>query len=693
MSRGPVNIEADSIAYDRDTDVYHAKGKVLISYDGGTLAADSVMLNKETNIAEAEGHVVLKSDSDTLEGDKVIFNTVSRTGVVYEGRMFAVKNHFYLKGGQIEKKGEATYHIKDASATTCDGDAPDWRLVGRELNVTIDGYGILKHGRFLVRDVPVLYIPCLPFPAKTTRQTGLLLPRMAYSRDKHGLDIEVPFFWAISKSTDATFYQRYMEKRGFMEGVEFRYVAGKDTFGTLYGDFLYDQKQAVEDAGGGVTRNWQSGQKRWSYYWNHETRFDPTFYARADIAKVSDSWYFRDFSSHNYYIEHHAQSDDRRFRKVSFLGNEALGSLSSGARIYKGWDLYNLTLLGRYTDDFTKSSNSATLQTYPELTFTGVRQPVFGTPLHWEMNASYDYYYRSQGQKGHLYDLQPVFSAPLFLGRYLRLTPEVGWKGTFWQREDHEAANDDGRRDERNLFTAGIGLATELSRIYDVGGTTIDRIKHTVKPEASYAYITDVDQARLPDYVAAVYGENALSYGVTNTFTARLKDKDGKVGYREFARVKLAQVFDIRESRRDKIHPADAKRPFGLVEMEVDLNPAPYFSFMLRDTLNVYSGDWIRRNYDVFLKDGRGDSASIGYHYEQNFVKEIDFSLKAVLTRSLDAQYILRRNELDNRTLESTYGLAYHKQCWGITLGYSESYNDRTFMFSISLTGLGRVGR
>jgi LPS-assembly protein len=690
-SQGPVDIEADSIAYDRDLNTYNAKGNVLITYDGGTLKGDSVILNKTTNVAEAEGHVVLKSASDTIEGDKVIFDTVAKTGIVYEGKMFVVKNHFYLKGSSIEKKGEATYNIKQATATTCDGEAPDWRLVGREINVTIDGYGILKNGRFLVKDIPILYIPCLPFPAKTTRQTGLLFPYLSYSQNKHGLDIEIPFFWAISENTDATFYQRYMSKRGFKEGIEFRYALGKGTFGTIYGDFLNDQKHVVEDLGGGLTRNWQSDQKRWSYYWNHETRINPTFYARADIAKVSDIWYFRDFSSQNYYLDHYAKKNDDRYKKVSFYGDEALGSLTSSARVFKGWDFYSLNLLGRYTDDFTKPSNASTLQTYPELTFTAARQSIFGTPLLWEMNTAYNYFYRSEGQKGHLYDLEPVFSLPISLGRYVQLTPEVGWKGTFWQREDHEATGDL-RGDERNVFTAGIGLSTELTRVYDVSGTKIDKIKHSIKPEVSYQYIADDNQGTLPDYVIPVSDKNALGYALTNTFTARIKDKDGKVSYREIARIKLAQAFDIKETRRETISPGDKKRPFSLMDLEVDVNPFSYVSLIVRNTLNVYSGDWIRANYDIALNDGRGDMMTVGYHYAQDFVKEIDLSLKAALTKSLDTQYIFRRNERDHRILESTVVLNYHKQCWGVTLGYSTSYNDHRFMLQISLTGLGKLG-
>ena len=38
------------------------------------------------------------------------------------------------------------------------------------------------------------------------------------------MDVEVPFFWAISEQADATFYERFMGKRGFMQGFELRYL-------------------------------------------------------------------------------------------------------------------------------------------------------------------------------------------------------------------------------------------------------------------------------------------------------------------------------------------------------------------------------------------------------------------------------------------------------------------------------------
>ena len=199
---------------------------------------------------------------------------------------------------------------------------------------------------------PSSICPISSSPPKQRARPASSSPRLAYSRDKNGLDIEIPFYWAVSDSSDATFSQRYLEKRGFKEGVEFRYAAGADSFGVFYGDFINDRKR-VTDGVGTMSRDWQDDRNRWSYYLNHETTFADGFSLRSDIRRVSDRWYFKDFSSFNYYLDHYSPSGEERFSRVSFLGDESLGSLDSTVRLTKDWSLYNLTALARYTDDFS----------------------------------------------------------------------------------------------------------------------------------------------------------------------------------------------------------------------------------------------------------------------------------------------------------------------------------------------------
>jgi len=721
ISKGPVTIEANSISYDQDEDTYHAKGDVLIVFSGGFLMAESVIINKISNEAIAEGYVMVISDNDTLEGDRVIFNIETKTGIAYEGKMFLAKNHFYLTGSKIEKTGEYTYHIDDATATTCDGNFPDWRLMGSEMDVTIDGYGTMKHSRFLAKNLPVFYTPYLLFPAKTTRQSGFLLPYLAFSQKKLGWDVELPYYWAISKSSDATFYQRYMDKRGFKEGVEFRYFISNNSFGTLYSDFMNDTGRVNETAGN-ISRDWQSDHKRWSYYLNHETTFSPSFFLRTDIRKVSDNWYFKDFSSHNYYLDNYSMRETQRFKKVPFFGDESLGSLESTVRLVKNWQLYNLAALVRYTDDYASASNDATLQKYPEITLKGIKRPIFGTPLNFEFDTTYVYYYRTEGQKGHLYDLQPALSMPLRMSDYLQVTPQIGVKGTFWDRNDSADTIYNNKHGDREVYTAGATATTEIHRIFDVGGQEIEKIRHGIKPELTYTYVPYTYQDDAPDYVTRIPEQNTVTYALTNTFVAKLKEKGGGGSYLEFLRIKLYQTYDFNEAKRgDKFDSTTGaridKRPFSDVDIELDVKPFKYLSFSARNKYNPYSNSWDQTNYDLNMSDWRGDTATVGYRYTSSQfsttnginafasntpfspylytsapLEEINLSIKAVITKAVDLLYVLRRDEFNKQTLENTIGFNYHKQCWSIEVKYSETKDDKRYMVGFSLYGLGKVG-
>jgi len=719
IAKGPVTIEATSIAYDKGEDTYYAKGDVFIVFSGGFLLAESVSLNRISNEALAEGYVMLISDNDILEGDKVRFNIETKTGVAHGGKVFLAKNHFYLSGLKIEKTGEATYHIDDATATTCDGIFPDWRLKGSEMDVTIDGYGTLRNSKFLAKDIPIFYTPYLLFPAKTTRQSGFLFPHLAYSQNKLGWDIEIPFYWAISNSMDATLYQRYMDKRGFKEGVEFRYFLGNNSFGTFYGDFMNDTwrgNESYETTAGIMRRDWQSDHKRWSYYLNHETAFSPSLFFRTDIRKVSDNWYFKDFTSHNYYLNNYSATETQKFKRVSFVGDESLGSLDSTARLVKNWERYNLTALFRYTGDFASASNDATLQKYPEIALKGIKQTLWGTPLYFELESTYDYYYRNEGQKGHYYDIQPVLSLPLRMGDYLQVTPQIGMKSTFWDRDDNvDTANTVySKQGNRGLYTAGATATTEIHRIFVVGGEVIDKIRHGIRPELTYTYVPYSYQDDAPDFVTRIPEQNTLTYALTNTLLARLNEKGGAKSYQELLRFKLAQTYDFKEARRGEATPPRDKRPFSVINMELDVKPFPYFTFSARNKYDMNSGEWKKINYDVTVSDWRGDSITAGYRnaknvteevnpyesplafttyrYSQAPVEEINLSLKAMLTNYLSLIHVYRRNELDHETLERTYGLNYSKQCWTIEIKYTETQDDKMFTVAFSLYGLGKFG-
>jgi LPS-assembly protein len=702
----PVQIEADELSYDQEKDLYAARGNVVITYGDGVLTAASAEYDRKSNLATAWGNALLQMARDSLAGDKIVVNVEDKTGVAYNSKAFYARNHFYISGNRIEKTGENTYFIDQPVATTCDGDNPDWEIAGRSMKVTLEGYGLMKGARLRARHLPVFYTPLIAFPAKTKRQSGFLFPYLGYSKDKDGIDIEIPFFWAINPQMDATFFSRYMEKRGYKQGAEFRYYAGGKSFGTLYGDFMEDNKHATETAAvGSQSRDWQGMHRRWSYYVNHQTNFDSQFYIRTDIRRVSDSWYFRDFNAHNYYLANYATTETDPFRKVPFQGNESLPSLESSARVYKGWNNFSLMARVSSTDDFSAVNNDRTLQQYPEIVFTGMKQQFFSTPLYYDFTGSYDYFYRGEGQKGHYADIAPTISLPLNISRYAKVTPQITLREVYWNRDDSQA-NSDNKSGNRTVYNAGLSISSRISRVFAVKMQNWDKIKHEIKPELFYSYIPGVNQDHLPDYIPwmnsfmagslssniantnVLTEQNAVAWALTNTLTARAKSKSGLHSYFELLRFKLFQVYDINEAKKDMAGATAERRPVSDLGIEFDLKPHPFITFAARNKYNPYVG-WKEMNYDLGLSDWRGDYLTVGYRYTLDSLEEINMVLKVNLTRGFSGNLVLRRDQFNDRIVENTVGLTYQAQCWGVGVDYTKTYDDERFMLKFSLAGLG----
>ncbi|MBN1829177.1 MAG: LPS-assembly protein LptD [Deltaproteobacteria bacterium] len=686
----PVTIQADSLSYESDNKRYRAEGNVEVSYDGGRLTADKIIYEESSGSIDAEGSVELTKDGDVLSAGRATYNVLTERALLTNGQLFFHENHLYITGSTIARTADQSYYATDATVSSCDGARPDWRFSGKEVDVTVDGYGFVKDMTFQVKNVPVLYLPYLIFPAKTTRQSGLLFPRITYSQDKHGWDIVLPFYWAFSDSADATFYQRYMDKRGFQEGVEVRYVVGDRSFGTVYGDWLRDNKKVIEVNPTGLERSWTDGEDRWSWYVNHETSLPSGWFFRTDLRKVSDPWYFRDFESYNYYLDHYLQGEEKRFGRVSFLADESLPFLDSSARLVKDWPAANLTVFAQYADNLQSDSNDGTLQRYPEIAVTVPTRSLFGPSVLFAVDSLYNNFYRTEGYRGQTVDVRPTFSATLGPDVPVQLMPYVTIIGTAWDSSHSDGISED-MGGSRGLFTAGVRASTEIFRIFDAGFGGYERLKHSVKPEVEYRYTPLVGQDDRPDFVDEIGSSSDIIYSLLTTLIGRNLSA-GVTSYRELLRLKISQTYNCLESTRSLRSAGDERRPLGDIFVDLTIDPCRYAVVNADFQIDAYSGDWNATNCYLAVSDARGDVLSAEYRYSRSSIEEVNLSARVRIVDALDASYIYRRSLLEDRTLDQSYGLEIRRQCWSLSLIYSDQPGDRRYMLMLNLLGLGTIG-
>ncbi|MGC8660841.1 MAG: LPS-assembly protein LptD, partial [Desulfomonilaceae bacterium] len=278
----PVKMSAERLSYNYKTNTYTAHGNVSLTQGSTKLRADSIVYEGKTGELTATGGVIVRSGADVIEAEKVTINLKASTGVLFNGKLLLTRQHIYLQGKELEKKGSAEYSVKEGSFTTCDGATPDWKITGKDLDVTLEGYGTLKHGFFYIRDIPVFYLPWLIYPAKRERQTGFLMPSVA-SSTLRGIDIRAPFFLNISPSVDATISPRFCSKRAFQGGLEFRYNPTEDLKGRFYGEYTYDWKYGPPPD---PIRNLFYGT------WRHDQSFSGAARLKTNLQWVSDRNYF-----------------------------------------------------------------------------------------------------------------------------------------------------------------------------------------------------------------------------------------------------------------------------------------------------------------------------------------------------------------------------------------------------------------
>ncbi|UCH20229.1 MAG: LPS-assembly protein LptD [Deltaproteobacteria bacterium] len=709
----PWQIEADEINYDEKTLQYIASGDVTIIKGDRKLSADYVRFNRQTMKAYAKGNVKVAAGNDILTGSSMDIDLENQTGTIFDGYLFLKENNFHIKGGRIQKLGENTYAVENASLTTCEGDNPAWHITGKHLKVTIEGYGVVKHAALRTKNVPVIYTPYLVFPAKQDRQTGLLPPQFGTS-DRQGFFWIQPFFWAINESSDATFYEHYMTERGHKLGLEYRYVLSDASKGTLMVDYLEDRK--VDDGIGDSSEEYGFGdddvlRPNEERYWFRTSNYQAlplNFYGKLNLDIVSDQDYLREFKYGLTGFFDTEKYFNKNFNRV--FDDYADPVRTSKLNINRNWDSYSLNLEAVWFDNVINrrfEDTDPTIQKLPFVGFDASKQRIFTSPLFFNLDSEYTYLYREDGDKSHRVDIHPRVSLPYQFKQYFTLEPSVGLRGTLWYVDPDEdisgPADSDDDRFNRQIYDIKVDLTSEISKTFDVNVGTIDRIKHVILPEIAYDFIPDQDQSDLPQFddLDLIEQRNLVTYAINNIFTWRsLRKAEGSedssnYDYRQFARLKFEQSYDIKEARDDD--PADGtedteRRPFSPIKGELDLTLGRYLTVDADAQWDVYEDKLNSGNIAFRVADKRNDRLYTEYRYTEDSTESVFFNVHLKISDRLATFAEYERNIFDNQRIDTVVGILYQAQCWSIEFRYIDEPEDRKYGFSIALFGLGEVG-
>jgi len=365
-------IRADSMSHETARDLIKATGKVEITWQDMVMSADEATFNRTTQTLVATGNVSLLKAGDTLRGDQLIMDTETGRAEMENGQIFMAKGSFRANGKPIAKLGDDSYALRNGNLTTCDAAVPSWKFGASELDLTIEEYATGKHVVFYVKDIPVFYFPYIILPVKRERQSGFLFPKLG-SSSKRGIFIDIPYYWAISPSQEATVNLDIQTKRGIGLGLDYRYRLSRSSEGSLGGYLIYDNNENKE---------------RGQLVQFHKEQFSDSFSLITSLNLTSDQTFLADYGETS--GEYNRQYHDSRIVLTRF------------------WDNWLASAQALYTQDYSTSSTAGTLQRAPEISLYGVREKVPYIPnLYFDLDLLATSYYREQGMQGQRIVLEP----------------------------------------------------------------------------------------------------------------------------------------------------------------------------------------------------------------------------------------------------------------------------------------------
>ena len=708
-------------------DANHIKliGQVEIDCGDQSFAADQVELFTDTHRLIATGNVVFTSGKNRIAADRLDYNTQTRTGVFTNATGTAVlkdsteprqaKSMFgtsepdiYFYGKTLEKIGAQKYKITAGGFTTCVQPTPRWQLTSGTVLLNLDSYAILTNSLFKVKGVPVLYLPVFYYPInEEDRATGLLIPTYGTSTVR-GQTISNAFFWAISRSQDATLLHDWFSRTGQGIGGEYRYVAGPGSDGYVRFYNLREHEAEYADTDGSLVTTPE--RRSYEVRGAMSQRLGRQFRARARADYFSDITVQQTYNQNIY-------DSSRRSRVYS---GSVTGSLA-------GW---NLSGAFDRNEFFYGTTQSTVRGGTPRIAVQKSDRPLFGSPAYFSLafeGAKFTALRKtatSEVDNGLArFDLMPRVRLPFTRWQWLTVSTTAAARYTYWtERRDPESRSrnvDDPI--SRNYFEVATQVTGPVfNRIFNRPGSAYaEKIKHSIEPFFNVQRISpidDFDKFVTIDGVDTVVGKvTRVSYGINNRF---FRKPGGGGRSTELVTVALGQSYytDSRAAQYDKYYQTaygSAPSKFSPLSLQVRAWPTEGVNAQFRaeydtafDAIRTMSADgtvalsdwlhstfgWSQRRFIDGLP-GFDDPDRLDHYLNSA-------SSWRALRNRIGGAYSFNYDIKTGRFLQQRVLNYYNAQCCGFALEYQQFdlsgfgsslpvQKDQRWNFSITLAGIG----
>ncbi|MGL6239605.1 LPS assembly protein LptD [Aeromonas dhakensis] len=722
----PVEVDADRLeAKQGGTAVY--QGDVKVRQGVRKFDSDYAELDQKSRDVIAIGNIYYNDGQITVTSDKTLKSNLDTKNSELEEGKYQV--HGSPVRGSADRvtmtNNNQNITLEGAQYTTCPPGQEVWTLKAGSIDIDqTEVFGEAWNASLWLYDYPVFYFPYINFPIKDERKTGLLYPGYTQS-SKNGMDITQPFYWNIAPNYDATITSRFMDRRGLMEQVQFRYMPDPAHVGSLYFENLANDKQYDETPS---LNQAMSDGHRYLLNANHTSLFaDNAMRVSLDYTKVRDRDYnyFNDFSP----------------KVGTQVENQLQQSLMAGY-FQPNWNINTEVR----TYQILLASAQQPHELMPRIDHNYYQQGSW-YDLAWNTEITKFGYNNAQAiaqNQGGAYTGTRVYTAPTLT---MPLINEAGYYldsqyKLMYTRYDQEVPDNMSQTFVSRFTPAGAngvtldeGIITRTLPSFRLkGGMTFERNQNwfggdanqTLEPEFQYLYVPYKDQDNI-----GVYDSTTMRQDYYSLFSDRRYAGLDRISDSNRISIGLtSRVYDGVGDERIRLAVAQA---FDFVAPRVKLYPSETLTTNTRSPLS-FEGDakineqWFAHagaQYDMDQSRLSSANSALEYRHEKlisqlnhRFVRDANYDLEnrgqvtdlnqigLLLTTPLNDQWHLYGGYYQelNQSVKSDrkVGLKYDSCCWSINFNLEwvntpdnvtlRPTSERSLGIQFEMKGLGSVG-
>lgn len=332
--QAPVDLQADSLQHDEQTQIITASGNVILEQSGRTLRADEVTYDLKSDQVTASGGVVLRDvNGDVHRADRVVLKDKLKDGFV-ESLFTVLQDGSRFRAREGERRQGTKTIMREASYTPCEpceedpDSSPAWQIKASEVVHNEEERRVYyEDASFEFFGVPVAYLPFFSHSDGTIeRKSGFLSPSFGF-KSELGAFVTNEYYWDIVPDKDATIGLMAMTEQAPLATAEYRQRWDNARFqvngGITYSDridlegererFIDDELRGHVFADGlwDINNKWRAGMDiDWASDDQYMRRYD---FSNDDV--LESELYAERFSGRNYAAVRFLAFQDVRVRE------------------------------------------------------------------------------------------------------------------------------------------------------------------------------------------------------------------------------------------------------------------------------------------------------------------------------------------------------------------------------------------